>query len=428
MTTRFLNGEPGRRPSSAIRSFGPLLAAASCLAGGPWNLGGATGPIARGEPASVEATAEETVNGPADWTIPSEETIAGWIEQWIGRSGLDAATAGRVLAAWRGVDPPPANDPPATGADASPTGTIIDRVVAAIAESDERVAALLPAAADARRSTPSTTPWADLAWLDDPGIDPFVREAVRLHAARLLVERGLFEEALRFLDSTAEGRDPGMTDLSRSVDPARQLFLQAACLHWLLDSARATDALERLLQRADEIPVRYERMARLMLDDLAGLEDDSLDHIARRMRDVTRRLSFGRAGSGTRKVQDGVIESLDKLIAKLEQQQQEQNAQGGGAGSGAGGGSGSKPMQDSMPAGGTGPGEVTKRDLGEPADWGNLPPREREAALQQIGREFPPHYREAIEQYFKRLASGNERSTSPDRSAPPPAARPTPRP
>ena len=30
------------------------------------------------------------------------------------------------------------------------------------------------------------------------------------------------------------------------------------------------------------------------------------------------------------------------------------------------------------------------------------------AALQQIGREFPPHYREAIEQYFKRLANGAE--------------------
>ena len=32
----------------------------------------------------------------------------------------------------------------------------------------------------------------------------------------------------------------------------------------------------------------------------------------------------------------------------------------------------------------------------------------REAALQQIGREYPPYYREAIEQYFKRLATGQE--------------------
>ena len=48
------------------------------------------------------------------------------------------------------------------------------------------------------------------------------------------------------------------------------------------------------------------------------------------------------------------------------------------------------------------------RDLGVGDDWGRLPPHDREQALQQIGREFPPHYREAIEQYFKRLASGVE--------------------
>ena len=29
-------------------------------------------------------------------------------------------------------------------------------------------------------------------------------------------------------------------------------------------------------------------------------------------------------------------------------------------------------------------------------------------ALQQIGREYPAHYREAIEQYFKRLATGEQ--------------------
>ena len=65
-------------------------------------------------------------------------------------------------------------------------------------------------------------------------------------------------------------------------------------------------------------------------------------------------------------------------------------------------------MDDSRIAEGKGPGEVTKRDIGDSGGWGNLPPHEREEALQQIGREFPPHYREASEQYFKRLASGDE--------------------
>ena len=81
--------------------------------------------------------------------------------------------------------------------------------------------------------------------------------------------------------------------------------------------------------------------------------------------------------------------------------------QSGGGGAPGGGNSGNgKPMDDSRIAGGQGAGEVTRRDLGAGEGWGNLPPHEREQALQQIGREFPAHYREAIEQYFKRLAAG----------------------
>lgn len=65
-------------------------------------------------------------------------------------------------------------------------------------------------------------------------------------------------------------------------------------------------------------------------------------------------------------------------------------------------------MEDSRIARGRGTGEVRKRDLTPGESWGNLPPHDRERALQQIGREFPPHYREAIEQYFKRLSTGAE--------------------
>ena len=141
---------------------------------------------------------------------------------------------------------------------------------------------------------------------------------------------------------------------------------------------------------------------------MTSLEDESLDHIARRMRDVTRRLGLGRAGAQTRRVQDGVIESLDKLIAAIEKQQQQQDQSGSGGVGGSGKGGTGKPMDDSRIADGKGPGDVTRRDIGDTEGWGNLPPHKREEALQQIGREFPAHYREAIEHYFKRLAAGNE--------------------
>ncbi len=37
-------------------------------------------------------------------------------------------------------------------------------------------------------------------------------------------------------------------------------------------------------------------------------------------------------------------------------------------------------------------------------DWGNLPPKEREEALQQLGKDLPSHYRDVIEEYFRKLA------------------------
>ena len=63
-------------------------------------------------------------------------------------------------------------------------------------------------------------------------------------------------------------------------------------------------------------------LARLMQADLEALKDESLDHIARRMDDIRRRLDLGRAGPKVREVEDGVIASLDKLIEEMEKQQQ----------------------------------------------------------------------------------------------------------
>jgi hypothetical protein len=62
-------------------------------------------------------------------------------------------------------------------------------------------------------------------------------------------------------------------------------------------------------------------------------------------------------------------------------------------------------MQDSLPAELKGPGKVEQRDIGRGTGWGNLNDKDREKAMQEIGREFPSHYREVIEEYFRRLAA-----------------------
>lgn len=348
----------------------------------------------RGEPAPESV--DRDLERPPSWSIPAyadvRQRMLGWLDAHAAAGKVSAAESAAVREAWP-------EQPPVEG-----TIDLADRVMESLARCDPRCATLAKDRREVRGEGHASAGPADAdgAWLADPATDPFQRDAVRLWLGRERVRHGRFDEGLALLADL---------DPATAIDPAALLFHRAACQHWLLEADVAVESLDRLLERAGEIPVRYERVARLLRADLATLEDESLDHIARRMRDVTRRLDMGRAGPKTLAVQDGVIESLDKMIKKIEQQQQQQQQQSqasGGAGGGGRGGNGA-PMDDSRIAGGKGPGEVTKRDIGESDGWGKLPPHKREEALQQIGREFPSHYREAIEQYFKRLASGEEK-------------------
>lgn len=326
-------------------------------------------------PATVSAAAPaadgEFAREPS-WSSPTEAVVRQRVLEWLASSPAAADVAGLQRDAWP--------EPTAAADD------LLDRVMATFAAVDPRCAAVR-ADLDADRS-----------WLD-AGVPDFQRDAVKLWLGRELVRNDRFDDALPLFVGL---------DLAAAVDPGALLFHRAACQHWLLDADAAVESLDTLLERAGGIPVRYERLARLMRADITALEDESLDHIARRMRDVTRRLDQGRAGPRTREVQDGVIESLDKLIAAIEKQQQQCQQQGASGAGGAGRGGEGKPMEDSQLADGKGAGEVARRDLGDKDGWGNLPPHQRDEALQQIGREFPAHYREAIEQYFKRLAAGSE--------------------
>ena len=135
--------------------------------------------------------------------------------------------------------------------------------------------------------------------------------------------------------------------------------------------------------------------------DIKPLETDSLDEVARLMEDIQRRLQLARAGKRVRKQEDDVVAKLDKMIEELEkqQQQQQQQQQSGGAG----GSQSNKPAEDSMPLGGRG--NVDQKKIGDRAGWGDLPPKQREEALQQISKDLPAHFREVIEEYFRKLAN-----------------------
>ena len=306
-------------------------------------------------------------------------------------SGPDAVQA-EVLAAVAASGAAPAARTKAEALWALPKPATEDELLLRVAETcalvNQDAAKLVALCRQPRNQLTAPAP----TWLRSSGVPPVFANNLRLFYAQWLVHESLYDEALEQLS----GLKPD--DVAA---PASLLFYQGVVYRALLDKDSGLRSIDELLQGAEASPRRYVALARLMQEDLKGLQDDTLDHVARRMGDIRRRLDLGRAGSKVRKEEDGVIKSLDKMIKKLEDQQQQQ----------AGGGNlqPSRPAQQSRIMDGKGPGNVTKKNIGSESGWGNLPPKERERAMQEIGRDFPSHYRDVIEQYFRRLAAeGNE--------------------
>ena len=263
---------------------------------------------------------------------------------------------------------------------------LLDRLAEVFAIVDPKAAELVAVCSRPRSSLVLPA----FAFLTDSKTAPLVAANMRLYYGRWLVQGQWFEEALEQLG----GLKP-----AEVVAPAELLFYQGVTYHRLLNKTEGLKVINELIDGADSSPRRYIAVAYLMLADLSGLEEETLDHIARRMEDVQRRLGLGRAGPKVRKVEDGVIESLDKMIKKKEDELNKQcQNQSNSLQS-------SRPAQDSTPMGGKAPGDVAKKDIGHKSGWGDMPPKEREEALQHMGRDFPPHYRDAIEEYFRKLAA-----------------------
>jgi len=309
------------------------------------------------------------------WQPPSVEQTRAQVFAWLDQRKLAPAERAKAEALW------------GEKTEAISGGELLERVVrtVAVADANARKLAELCSQASAPRALPAQP------WLVDPQTPPWIAKNLRLWYGRWLAQQRLFDEAAEQLDGI---------EADEVVDPATLLFYQAVVHHRLLNRDAAAEALARLLDAPDLCPRRYVTIARLMDADLKGLKEESLDHIARRMEDIQRRLDLGRAGPKVREIQDGVVKSLDKLIEELESAQQQQQAS-----QGAGNLQPTRPAQESVPMGGKGPGKVAKRDIGRQSGWGDMPPKQREEALQQIGRDFPAHYRDIIEQYFRRLAS-----------------------
>jgi len=367
-----------------MRRIAPLLAAIVCI----------------GASASAQVTLDDEFAKEPSWKAPAAADVRGQVIAWLDERKPDDAVRKQVEALWTG-------DVPASELLAQTVKTI------ALVDGPSKEVGDLCAKPHGAVKTP------EFAWLADEKTPAFVRNNLRLWLGKWLAQERLYDEAL------AQLKDLQTSDV---VDPATLLFYQSVCHHWMLHKTEGLASISKLLEQRKTIPRRYEQVADLMQSDLAELEDESLDHISRRMNDVTRRLDLGHAGKQVRTVEDGIVASLDKLLKEMQdranqmsqmqmrQQQQRQRQQQEQDRDGrqrriAGDPDDIRslnPADVSRAARAHGAGEVQSKNIGEKSGWGDLPPKEREEAMQQIGKEFPSHYRDIIEQYFRKLASEEE--------------------
>ena len=324
--------------------------------------------------APTTVSAQDELEKRATWSIPDQLTVKADLDKYLSESEVSEAIQQQIAILWE--IPIESND----------RSLLLDQLINSFALANKDVRELTTRL----ETTPATAANIIPTMLADESQNDFLRNNLRLFYARWLAHSDLQDECLQVL----EGITP-----SQVVDPATLLFYQATGYHRILAKDVCLQKIDLLLENEEQLPRRYSTIANLMKADVGPLKSDSLDEVARLMADIRRRLKLGRAGTRVRKEEDDVIAKLDKMIEELEQQQQQQQS-----GSGGGSSSSSSPAQDSSNLGGSGPGNVDSKSTKQGDDWGALPPRERQKALQQISKELPAHYREVIEEYFRKLA------------------------
>ncbi|MEM7455509.1 MAG: hypothetical protein AAF456_14245 [Planctomycetota bacterium] len=312
---------------------------------------------------------EGELNRVASWTIPDQSTIESEIGLWLADTGVSEQIRSDVFATLeRSI---------------ATNESRLDAVCMAVVIAQPELSSLIEQEKQRTRNRPPD--FADS--INTDSLHPFVRNHLILLAGRWYARNDLFDEANEYLNGLST---------EEIVDPASLLFYRAVSQHQLLHKEDCIESVSRLLENSDLLPRRFRVVGELIRADIQPLEDGSLDEISRMMADIGRRQSLYRSGTTVRNQEEAVIEKLDKLIEDIEAQRQQQQQTSSSQSS--------SPMQDSRNAGGQGDGEVTGRSLEDGGQWGDLPPEQRAAALAEMSRDLPPHYRTVIEEYFRQLA------------------------
>ena len=229
-------------------------------------------------------------------------------------------------------------------------------------------------------------------WLDSLGN---VEPSLRLAIADQLAGAERYDACLAWTEGL---------EAEEVYSPALLDYLRAVASRVTIDDEQAADSLKRLPgDEADSLGPARDWVVAALARELK-VKAEPLPTVARRMKDVQRRLALEEPGKPTQQRQQKILDELDELIKKLEEQRKQQQ-QMAAASQGGGGADPGRPAEESMPSELKGDGDVDRKRLVAGDAWGSLPPAERARLTQAITRDFPPHYRGLIEDYFRTLAA-----------------------
>jgi hypothetical protein len=341
--------------------------------------------LAAGSPALAIDTKKPLGFGTLD--VASAETVKAQVQAWLKANGkTDPATTEKFEAIWSQTERP-----------------VLDRLADSFALGNADAAKMMTEARDQQAPAPTKLPEV----LKNDQLPIFFRANLGLAYARALNNRRVHEEALDVLK---------LFNPEQVVDPAAFLFNRAVSEYSLLQKDDANRSIRRLLDEAGTFsPERFKAVAMLMQLDMVAWKAKDLADISRKMKNVERRLDLARGGPDTQAKQKDILARLDEAIKKLENQQKPGDGQcNGGQCPGGGDKPGpAKGMNPTNPAsqstaaqGSGGTGNVDPAKMSKLVqEWGRLPPREQQQALQQLTTGLSPRHREAIENYFRNLAS-----------------------
>jgi len=222
---------------------------------------------------------------------PSAESVKTQAQAWLKAAGkTDADTTAKFEAIWQSDRP------------------VLDRLADSFALGNADAAKLIADARNTLAPAPQQVP----AVFKNADLPVFFRANLGLAYARALNNRRIHEEALAVLE---------LFKAEQVVDPAAFLFNRAVSEYSLLQKDDANRTIRRLFDEAGTFaPERFKAVALLMQLDMVSWKSKDLNDIARKMKDVERRLDLARGGPKTQEKQKEIIARLDEIIKKLENQ------------------------------------------------------------------------------------------------------------